>query len=91
MNAEKRKHQVFGQHRVGAPDLSWEVREGFSEKLQSKDENEETQGDEDERSRQQDCKSSAVSSDGWKAEWLEHRRDQLHRDHMWPCGWRKGV
>lgn len=55
INAEKWKHQVFSQHRVGAPDLTWEIREGFSEKLQSKDEKEGTQEDEEERSRQELC------------------------------------
>lgn len=55
INAEKWKHQVSSQHRVGAPDLTWEIREGFSEKLQSKDEKEGTQEDEEERSRQELC------------------------------------
>lgn len=37
MNAEKWKHQVLSQHRGGTSDLSWEVREGVSEKLQLKE------------------------------------------------------
>lgn len=45
------------------------VRDGLSEKLESKDENKETRGGEEERSRQQDCtcKGSVVSLRGRKA------------------------
>lgn len=39
INAKKQKYLTFRQHRVGAPDLSWKVKKGLSEKLQSNDEN----------------------------------------------------
>ena len=55
INAKRQKLLVFTRCRVGALDLSWEVRKDFLEKFPSKDENKETRRAGEDHSRQCNC------------------------------------